>query len=249
MTAYNVNSLLLKKLSNIINISGTQMANMCCIWPSTLNRYLSGQKPITIEALVQLCNKLRIPAWYFITIDGTALFPPKEQLVLPADTFQPVRWATERVDEIFGERKGQIHWAEVAESIGVFPNKPSPWFHGKVRFTLQRYLEICEGIQLDPFLLLDDPNRPENLHSGGPLRPSQPDPQLSTSPNELAVLRTQVTTMKSAITALQSEVSALRASLNKVLASLPLLKHPSVIYELPDAELPMAAENEDPKDL
>jgi len=234
MPKYSANALLISRLVDILELSGTAIANRCGIWPATLNRYISGSQHIPIDILLQVCNKIRIPVWYFVNIDNTSLIPTREQMTLPSGIFKEVWWDFDEVERSFGDHTGQIRWTEVAEAMGVNPNKPHAWFQLKVRFTLQRFLEVCTAIQFDPFRLLIDPNRPaaRAIRNPGPPQP------VVTSDREGDII-----SLQAQISGLQKEVIDLRVSLNKILAALPTLLHPAIVYDLP-AEIPMAADGE-----
>lgn len=241
MPKYCVNTLLVKKLSSILELSGTDIANRCGIWPATLNRYLSGRQQLPIDVLIQLCNKMRIPIYYFISINGTSIIPTREQLTITADKFKQIRWDHEVVESTFGEHSDQIHWADVAASIGIGRKVPHEMFRLKRRFTLTRLMDICNALQLDPFQFLVDPNRMDGKKSFVHT-PAPPEPVVIQH-EDTDGAKEELYNLRGKVSALESEVSALRAKLEKVLAALPILRHPDIIYDLPEPEIPMAAES------
>lgn len=216
MTKYSVNRNLISSLCAIMDLTGAEIAKRSGVWAATLGRYISGQQEIPLDFLVTICNKMRIPAYFFVKVNNMAIIPTREQMTLPRDVFQPVSWDSEAVERTFGETKGQISWKDVGVVMGIDYRKPQGWFRWQTRFTLEKFLTVCTRLQLDPFTFLVDPNRPKDLKARR-TRKAQALPKFretyepTESSEALAAISTTIGDMQRQIENMQEELRILRA--------------------------------------
>ena len=64
MVKYCFNNLLLSKLSDVLDLSVTQIARRCDINQPVLYHYIKGDVELSVQGLIQICNTLRKPAIY-----------------------------------------------------------------------------------------------------------------------------------------------------------------------------------------
>lgn len=165
MSKWSFNALLLGKLSNVLDISVTEIARRCKISQPVLYNYVLGNVEITVQALIKICNELRIPSQYFISEDNHYIIPTRETISIEGDKWKPIKWDSNAVEKTFGDGDGRINWKDVADAMGVTSQKPHDRFLLKTRFPISGFLTTCSRYKLSPFNFLIDPNKPNGKGS------------------------------------------------------------------------------------
>lgn len=160
MVKYCFNNLLLSKLSDVLDLSATQIARRCDINQPVLYHYIKGDVELSVQGLIQICNTLRIPSRFFIADDEHYIIPNRETATIEADEWEPITWNEEAVELTFGDGEGKIYWKDVAGVMGVSSQRPHDRFLLRTRFPMSSFLQICSHYHLSPFLFLNDPNQP-----------------------------------------------------------------------------------------
>lgn len=150
--------LLFSNLTKVLDISGAEIARRCGLKQPVLNRYMTGEFVLPVQILIQICNALRMPSSYFVSEDGSHLFPNRETATLPYDDWRPVEWDCQAVEVTFGDGEGRIFWKDVAEAMGVSPQKPHDRFLLRTRFPVNDFLKTCNNLDIPPFRFLVDRN-------------------------------------------------------------------------------------------
>lgn len=160
MVKYSFNQLLLSKLPVVMDISISEIARRCNISQPVIYNYIKGSIELPLQALIQVCNALRIPSRLFISENNRHIIPTRETTTIEADQWKPITWNTEAVELTFGDGEGKIYWKDVADVMGVTPQKPHDRFLLRTRFPISSFLQICSHYKLSPYLFIDDPNQP-----------------------------------------------------------------------------------------
>ena len=160
MVKYCFNNLLLSKLSDVLDLSVTQIARRCDINQPVLYHYIKGDVELSVQGLIQICNTLRIPSRLFISEDERYIIPNRETATIEVDQWKPITWNEEEVELTFGDGEGKIFWKDVAEVMGVSSQRPHDRFLLRTRFPISDFLLTCTHYKLSPYLFLNDPNQP-----------------------------------------------------------------------------------------
>lgn len=162
MEKWRFNTPLFSRLSEVMDLTGTEIARRCGLRQQVLSRYTTNERVVSIQVLIKLCNAIRMPIYYFVTEDHSFIIPNRESVTIPLDQWKPVSWNFDNVEKIFGDGEGQINWKDVAEVMGVTSQKPHGRFSLHRRFKVTDFFAACNAFNLSPFLFLNDPNRPDS---------------------------------------------------------------------------------------
>lgn len=165
MEKWSFNIQLLGSLSEVLDLTGTEIARRCGLRQQVFSRYATNERGIPIQVLIKLCNVIRMPINYFVSEDDNHIIPNRENATIPIDEWHPVFWNSANVEKIFGDGSNQIRWRDVAEVMKVTPMKPHERFSLRRRFKVTDFLTTCNAFDLSPFLFLNDPNRPIDTRS------------------------------------------------------------------------------------
>ena len=161
MGKWSFNSLLFSRLSDVLDISGTEIARRCGITQQVLSRYTTNEVVVSVQVLIKICNALRMPCYYFVSEDNNHLLPNRESATIVAEYWQPISWDCQAVEHTFGDGDGRIYWKDVAEAMGVSLQKPHDRFLLITRFPITDFLATCSHLDISPFRFLIDNNRNE----------------------------------------------------------------------------------------
>lgn len=159
MEKWSFNQLLFSRLSDVLDISGAEIARRCDLSQQVLNRYMRGESELTLQVLIPICNHLRMPAYYFVSEDGDDIIPERERATIPLRYWHPIEWDTQAVELTFGDGEGRIFWKDVAEVMDVTPQKPHNRFLLRTSFKVDAFLMTCSRLNISPFKFLIDKNR------------------------------------------------------------------------------------------
>lgn len=159
MERWTFNSLLFSRLSDVLDISVTEIAKRVGIRQQVLNRYTKCQNDLPVKILIKMCNALRMPIYYFVSENNSHEIPNREVATIAADHWQPIDWDHQAVEHTFGDGEGRIYWKDVAAVMGVTAQKPHDRFLLRKRFTVRDFLAVCNHFVLSPFDFLVDQNR------------------------------------------------------------------------------------------
>ena len=130
MTKWSFNMLLLSRLSDVLDISGAEIARRCGLTQQVLNRYMNGDIVLSVQVLMKICNAMRMPAYHFVSEDGSSVLPIREEATLPLDCWHPIEWDIQAVELTFGDGEGRIFWKDVAKVMDISSQKPhEPLWH------------------------------------------------------------------------------------------------------------------------
>ena len=158
MSTWTFNRKLFTQLSDVLDISFAKIAEQCGLRQQVLSRYVTGEIELSLQVLIQLCNGLRIPIYYFVSENGNHVIPNREFATLPQTQWQPITWNHQAAELIFGDGEGKIYWKDVAVVMGVSSQKPHERFRLRRRFPIENFLTVCTHYQISPFKFLVDPN-------------------------------------------------------------------------------------------
>ena len=200
MERWTFNSLLFCRLSNVLDISITEIAKRVGIRQQVLNRYMKNENELPVQILIKLCNALRMPCYYFVSKDNNYEMPVREIATIASDQFRFIEWDNKMVEHTFGDGEGCIFWKDVAEVMGVTPQKPHDRLLLRTRFTVADFLEICNHFGLSPFSFLVDPNKTKGKgRKGGGSTKTQGDTTLL---DDIAALRREVHSLSDTVSEL-----------------------------------------------
>lgn len=158
MKHWSFNSLLFNRLSEVLDISGTGIANRCGLTQQVFSRYTTNETVVSVQVLIKICNCLRMPAHFFVAEDNNYVIPNRESATIGSDRWKPVWWDEVAVERTFGDG-GRIYWKDVADVMGLTPQKPHARFLLRTRFPVTDFLTVCNYFSLSPFTFLIDNNR------------------------------------------------------------------------------------------
>lgn len=152
--------LLLSKLSDVLDISVTEIARRCNINQPVLYHNIKGDVEMTVQSLIRICNGLRIPSHFFISENDNHIIPTRETATIEADRWKNISWNSKVVEKTFGDGDGKIYWKDVASVMKVTAQKPHERFLLRTRFPINSFLNTCNHYSISPFLFLSDQNKP-----------------------------------------------------------------------------------------
>lgn len=158
MVKYCFNKLLLSKLSDVLDLSATQIARRCDINQPVLYHYIKGDVELSVQGLIQICNTLRIPSRLFISENERYIIPNRETATIEVDQWKAITWNEEEVELTFGDGEGKIYWKDVANVMGVSSQRPHDRFLLRTRFPISDFLSTCTHYKISPYLFLKDDN-------------------------------------------------------------------------------------------
>lgn len=163
MEKWTFNNLLFSRLSDVLDISGTEIARRCGITQQLFSRYTLNEVVISVQVLMKICNALRMPCHYFVSEDNNHIVPNRENATIVPDYWHPIFWDRQAVEHTFGDGEGRIYWKDVAKAMGVTPQKPHDRFLLITRFPITDFLDTCNRLNISPFRFLIDSNRYQDL--------------------------------------------------------------------------------------
>lgn len=206
MKRWSFNYLLLSKLSDVLDISGAEIARRCGIRQQVFNRYTHQSVALSVVVLMKICNALRMPAHYFMSEDNNHILPNRETATIPPDCWHIIEWDYDAVERTFGDGNGRIYWKDVAEVMGVSEQKPHARFKLETRFPIDDFLNTCSTLNVSPFMFLIDKNRDKAKQKGGK-RTTMPNASASGD----AFHRSEITVLTQKLAALNSTVANITA--------------------------------------
>lgn len=159
MEKWSFNYQLFSRLSDVLDITGTEIARRCGLRQQVLSRYTTNEIVVSVQVLIKLCNSIRMPFHYFIAEDGNCIIPNRESATIPFEYWQPIEWDTQAVEHTFGDGEGRIYWKDVATVMGVSEQKPHERFTLRRRFRITDFLATCSHYDISPYKFLIDRNR------------------------------------------------------------------------------------------
>lgn len=159
MNKWNFNMMLFSRLSEVLDISGAEIARRCGMTQQVLNRYMNNDIVLSVQGLIQICNALRMPAHYFVSEQNNFVIPPRECATIPLDRWMPIEWNRQSVELTFGDGEGRIYWKDVARVLKVTTQKPHDRFLLKTRFAIDGFMAVCSHFDISPYKFLIDRNR------------------------------------------------------------------------------------------
>lgn len=159
MERWSFNTLLFSRLTDVLDISITEIAKRCGIRQQVLSRYMSGENVLPVKILIQMCNALRMPCHFFVSEYNNYEIPNREIATIAAGQWQPVEWNRQAVEHTFGDGEGRIYWKDVAVVMGITAQKPHDRFLLRKRFPITDFMDVCNHFCLSPFDFLVDMNR------------------------------------------------------------------------------------------
>lgn len=160
MNKWSFNMPLLERLSDVLDINGTEIARRCGLHQQVLIRYTTNETVINVQVLIKLCNAIRMPIYYFVAENNNFILPNRERATIPLDDWKPVSWNYDAVERTFGDGNGRIQWKDVAVAMHASSQKPHERFSLRRRFKVTDFFTACNAFNLSPFMFLNDPNRP-----------------------------------------------------------------------------------------
>ena len=204
MDRWCFNSVLFRSLPKVLGISGTEIARRSGLPQQVLSRYTTNEVVVSVQVLMKICNSLRMPIRYFVSENNYHVMPVREKATVAPDRWLPIGWDALAVEQAFGDGEGRVYWKDVADVMGVTPQKPHERFLLRTRFPVTDFLSTCSRFNLSPFLFLIDGNAVDG-QAGGPV----PEDGGSGVRKEVAVLRRRVEELSAAVSDLSSKYQAL----------------------------------------
>lgn len=197
MNRWSFNMPLFSQLPNVLDITGTEIARRCELRQQVLSRYITNESVVTIQVLLKLCNALRMPAYYFVSVDNNFVIPNRESATIPLNEWHEISWNKEVVEQTFGDGEGRIKWKDVATAMNTSLQKPHERFALRTRFKVTDFFTACNAFGLSPFMFLNDPNRPVGKTKRRAAIPSYAELQrrVDTLEHDIADLKQRFTTL------------------------------------------------------
>lgn len=205
MEKWSFNSLLFSRLSDVLDISGTEIARRCGIKQQVFSRYTTNETVVSVQTLMKICNALRMPIHFFVSENDSHVIPNRESATIASDCWQPVGWDRQAVEDTFGDGEGRIYWRDVAKAMGVSEQKPHDRFLLVTRFPVTDFLTTCSRLGMSPFRFLIDANR-RTANDRRQTAPPSPNESFRT---EIADLHRKITDLSATVDDLTSKFSAL----------------------------------------
>lgn len=198
MDKWSFNMPLFKQLSDVLDITGTEIARRCGLHQQVLSRYTTNETVVNIQVLLNLCNAIRMPIYYFVAENNNFVIPNRESATIPLNDWRPVSWNHDAVERTFGDGNNRIRWKDVAVAMNASSQKPHERFSLKRRFKVTDFFATCNAFNLSPFLFLNDPNRTEAKQRKRSVTP----PSYSTLSHRVDTLEQDIADLKQKLTTL-----------------------------------------------
>lgn len=216
MEKWSFNMPLFSRLSEVLDITGTEIARRCGLRQQVLSRYTTNESVVNIKTLLNLCNSLRMPIYFFVAENHNYVIPNRESATIPLDDWQPVSWNYDNVNRIFGDGPGKINWKDVAVAMGSSSQKPHERFSLRRRFKVDDFFVACNAFNLSPFLFLNDPNRPDGK-SAKQHKAKAPTPSFAELAQRIASLEQSVSDVNGKLSVLQQNYNSLQQKYDTLL--------------------------------
>lgn len=199
MDRWKFNTALFSRLSDVLDITGTEIARRCGLRQQVLSRYTTNEIVVSVQVLIKLCNALRMPAHFFVAENNNFVIPIREEATIPLECWQPIEWNAQAVEQTFGDGDGRIYWKDVAVAMDVSSQKPHERFTLRRRFKVTDFLHTCSVLNISPFKFLIDSNRNAVKHQS--IKAEQP--------YDLADLRQQLVDLSRSVADISSKYQLL----------------------------------------
>lgn len=216
MDRWRFNTTLFSSLSDVLDITGTEIARRCGLRQQVLSRYTTNEIVVSVQVLIKLCNSLRMPAHYFVAEENNFVLPNRESATIPLDYWQPIEWDMQTVEQTFGDGDGRIYWKDVAVVMEASSQKPHERFTLRRRFKVTDFLHTCSVLNISPFKFLIDRNRDEGKRKGRRATSAASVPAGSSAGLE-ATLRAEIKTLTQQLAELNATVSGITAKYEALL--------------------------------
>ena len=228
MKTWTFNLDLFLRMSDVLDISVSEIARRAKMHQPALNRYVQQEFVISVETLIQICNALRMPFRYFVADDGVSVIPERENATVPLDNWHQVQWHGRDAERIFYAQR--LSWAKVAEAMGVSKGQTAKSrFIDGTRFPIDAFLLTCTKLQVSPWEFVTDSNLPAALQGGAKHKPTR---AIRQEPAEVTRLKNDVAELNAKLDKLQEENAAMMQRMETMLRRMEEMQqsHRSINY-------------------
>lgn len=206
-----LNTKLVKSLSDVLFISASEIISATLINRTTWYRIAQSPDIITIQQLLSIANGLHIPVKKFFSLDKACVIGRREDYI--AEPYIPCRYDADALREHIDCRTDAT-WKKAAEVTGITRDNLRNSLLAIRRTPVMRFLSVCRCFDINPFMILVDPN-PER-QTGKRIKPSE------SMAMEIAAIRKDFSSLHETIEELTAKYEALLKAYEQLARQVPV---------------------------
>lgn len=160
MSNYRFNQQLLKALPDVLNLHIPQICHRCGIAVGTFRRWRDDGK-MPVNALMKLCNGMKIPAMHFIATDMETVIGKEDDYVFLGRQFHEIGFDLAKLRKDLTENIG-MNYTQISAFLEVSQPTSNNWLNkekdGMPTLQVEQFLLICNKFKLYPGSYLIDAN-------------------------------------------------------------------------------------------
>lgn len=208
-----LNTTLITSLGHVLGKTNAELMEATGVSNATWYRIMGHPDEITVQQLISIANGLCIPVFRFFSIDGVNVIGNKEDYI--ENPYKPCYYDAEALQALVNTRSAAT-WQDVANSLGITRTNLRNSLLSYTRLPLARFLATCNAFDIEPFLVIVDPNthRESNGQRSDMLVPfitSQNDAPL---PENFIEMRIEMAKLRKQLFDIKQENSILRRNQN-----------------------------------
>ena len=158
-----LNTTLMSSLGHVLGKTNAELMEATGVSNATWYRIMGHPEEITVQQLISIANGLCIPVFRFFSIDGVNVIGNKEDYI--ENPYKPCYYDAEALQALVNTRSATT-WQDVANSLGITRTNLRNSLLSYTRLPLARFLASCNAFDIEPFLVIVDPN-PQYIDRGG----------------------------------------------------------------------------------
>ena len=150
-----LNTTLITSLGHVLGKTNAELMEAAGVSNATWYRIMGHPDEITVQQLISIANGLCIPVFRFFSIDGVNVIGNKEDYI--ENPYKPCYYDAEALQALISTRSAAT-WQDVANSLGITRTNLRNSLLSYTRLPLARFLATCNAFDIEPFLVIVDPN-------------------------------------------------------------------------------------------
>lgn len=151
-----LNENLFKSLARVLRMTYKDISSQSNISVTTLYRIIETPAKISVQQLIDLANGLRVPASHFFSKDSKELVGEREDYI-NFNHYKFCFYDKSAMQKVI-DSSTVSSYREIASVVGLHPNRVKESLLAEHRLPVTRLLNFCDGLKLDFFDFVVDPN-------------------------------------------------------------------------------------------
>lgn len=151
-----LNENLFKDLAGALRMTYKEISSQSNISMTTLYRIIETPSKISVQQLIDLANGLRVPISRFFSKDSKEAVGEREDYI-NFNRYKLCFYDKSAMQKVI-ESSTVSSYREIASVVGLHPNRVKESLLAEHRLPVMRLLTFCDGLKLDFFNFVVDPN-------------------------------------------------------------------------------------------